>query len=190
MDTDGISDTCPVKEFEAMLVKCGVGARERLLLVDDVKGEHQLASTGPLEVVREWLVQKPRPNLLILAGTKGIGKTVAATYAISRFSVVPRGKYILATEVVDPKVRIKRLANYPVLVVDQLGLEYVSNPAWCDSRFTELVVRRDSDMLPTIFVGNLDEKAFRSRYGSSVMDRVVGDGMIRIFRLPSLRGHA
>lgn len=188
VDNDGVHDTCPLRAWESQLERVRVGKRERSLLFDDVCGLSRLSPTQPLEVVRRWLASRVRENLLVLAGSKGVGKTVAACYALSRFSRGrPTGRYILATEVVDPKVRIKRLAVHPLLVVDQVGLEYVSNPDWCDSRFTELVVRRDSDMLPTIFVGNLDEKAFRARYGTSVMDRVVGDGLFQVFRSPSLR---
>ena len=188
LDVEGVSDTCPVRAFEATLVKCGIGRRERTLLVDDIRGTKPLQPTQPLDVVRAWLEQKPKPNLLILGGTKGIGKTVAACFALSRFSRTFPGRYVLSSDVVDPKVRIKRLANYALLVVDQVGHEYVASPEWCESRFSELVVRRDSDMLPTIFVGNLDEEAFRGRYKSLVGDRVDGDGEFRIFKAPSLRG--
>jgi hypothetical protein len=188
-DVDGVHDTCPIRVFAWMMQKAGIGKRERKLILDDVSHGPRLLISEPMAAVMEWLKRKERENIIVLAGTKGIGKTVAACYALARLQRRHYvGRYVLATEVVDPDTKIKRLANHPVLVVDQMGLEYVSTPGWSDSRFTELVVRRDSDMLPTIFVGNISEESFRERYGTLVADRIVGDGVFHVFRAPSLRG--
>lgn len=188
-DVDGAPDTCPIQLFVWLMEKAGIGKRERKLLLSDAKRAPRLDETEPLRVVREWLANPNHETMLVLAGTKGVGKTVAACYALSRLlrrhSI---GRYILATDIVDPDVKVRRFANYPVLVIDQMGLEYVSTPEWGESRFTELLVRRDSDMLPTILVGNITEDGFRTRYKSLVADRLDGDGVFRFFKSPSLRG--
>lgn len=188
-DVEGRPDTCALALWIRSLEQTRMGARERGLLAADMTGAEPLGATEPLTTVQGWLENRKRVNLLVLAGTKGVGKTLAACYALSRYSRgMPNGRYILANAVLDPDTKLRHIASVPLLVIDQLGNEYVANREWGDARFTELLDRRYSDLLPTILVGNVNEEGFRLRYGSLVMDRLAGDGLFRSFQARSLRG--
>ena len=200
MDVDGSPDTCPLQRFEHDLDRTKVGARCRSLIMGDVLSPRVqgLSDTAPLRLVRAWLEHQPLEDgswsisgdeqLLVIGGTKGIGKTVALCYALSRFDDgMPAGRYVSANDIVNPKVSIRRLARMGFLAVDQLGMDYASNDQWRRARFTDLLDRRYSDMLPTLMAGNISRDAFAKTYGSLVVDRLEEDGAFVEIKAPSLR---
>lgn len=200
MDVDGRPDTCPLQRFEHDLDRTRVGARCRSLIIGDLLSPkvQGLTNTPPLRVVRAWLAHQALEDgawsihgdeqMLVIGGTKGIGKTVALAYALSRFdNGMPGGKYVSAIDVVNPKVSIRRLAQVEFLAIDQLGFDYATNESWRHARFTDLLDRRYADMLPTLMAGNISRDAFAKTYGSLVVDRLEEDGAFVEIKAPSLR---
>ncbi len=175
---------------ERRWVLCGVPEREVRLVMNG------LADTPAIAFVKEWLTatQSPDgPSMLVLAGPKGVGKTVAAVYGImnasppapSGFSAWPSERNPRFRHVSDvaelglwgeePSRKARgELKQCKVLVIDDVGVEYMSEAflaAW-DS----LVNARYGAMGHTIFTTNLTAEKFATRYGDRVYDRIRGRG--------------
>lgn len=130
------------------------------------------SASAPIARVASW--DPGKVSTLILSGSKGCGKTVAATWWAMRQPRVPR--FVRATSFAassryDREERNK-LLDAPALVLDDLGTEYL------DSKGSLLV---DLDELMDVFYGgykpllittnsSLDE--FRQRVGDRFADRM------------------
>ena len=201
----GLPQTCALLLWERMLAAAGVAKRERLVLRAGLMNAPALATRPPLTAVTAWLAHEAcdlgkagrlrgDEALLVLGGTRGAGKTIAACYALAHGGPrgMPGGRYLLADELMATDAPLKRWAREPILVIDQLGHEYFGkdNADWGQSRFEAVLDRRYANLLPTILCGNLDRDDFAKRYGPIIEDRLTGDGAFLFFKLPSLRGRA
>jgi DNA replication protein DnaC len=176
---------------ERKWVTCGVPEQEVKLVM-----RGQLIDTPAMGFVKEWVAAAQRddgPTMLVLAGPKGVGKTVAAVYAMMTTQPPPpaassawpaernpRFRHVsdvaelgLWGEEANRKAR-GELKQCKVLVIDDVGAEYMSEAflaAW-DS----LVNARYGSIGHTIFTTNLTHEKFALRYGDRVYDRIRGRG--------------
>lgn len=118
-------------------------------------------------VVEEFLASDRRT--LIIAGDNLIGKTVAGGHAIrSRggLFIVPRQLRRLAGAGWEKDAREleDRIHAAPMLVVDDVGMEYLDPQGKMLAIMTGIIVERHNDALRTILTTNLDERDFAKRY--------------------------
>ena len=135
-------------------------------------------------------------GLVVLAGPVGIGKTVAATFLACmmveadsysdgdrRHSIrnAPEFWFVPAQMIVDNAYskdvvpngmkpnRLKDLRS--ILVVDDIGREYIKKDGWSMTVVDEFFDSRYRENLPTIATTNLNEYEFKERYGERIWDR-------------------
>lgn len=147
--------------------------------------------TDATQAVDRFLVD-PQARTLVLAGSVGVGKSVAAAYAMSRRKGFCR--FVSASSLPDisrfdeAAMREKRLAyDCSLLVLDDLGTEYGDAKGWFHSVLEPLLVDRHGNKRRTIITCNLPTEAFVQRYGERIADRIAGSGMFVRFGGPSLR---
>ncbi|MGB8298743.1 MAG: hypothetical protein WCG85_25225 [Polyangia bacterium] len=67
---------------------------------------------------------------------------------------------------------LRPVMDAPLLVVDDLGAEFLDAKGFFGSLFDELIDCRYAGKLPTVITTNLDAAAFAARYGLRVVDRI------------------
>jgi hypothetical protein len=184
--------SCPVDCWRWQLGQASVPGRVREILEADRLGGATLAETSPLAAVRALA---PGKCLVAMVGPAGVGKTVAACWALSR---ARSGLYCMAADLVRPGVYrlpqrdedeapVPRAVRVGVLVVDQLGRE--SGVDWGASQLETVIVQRYEERRLTILVGNITRAALLARYGAILADRIEGsDGATILCPGKSLRG--
>ena len=139
------------------------------------------ADTPAMQAVSKFL-EAPREGwYLVLGGPKGLGKSTAAAYYL--------WKKILDSES-EPSskmrwwtaARVSRVSSYnqelekmmqvSVMVIDDLGVEYMDKNGHFSHRLDELIDDRYSNYKKTIITTNLNKKDFQARYGNRVTDRI------------------
>jgi DNA replication protein DnaC len=124
-----------------------------------------LDDTAALAAVRSWLRYGCRPAFLVLAGGRGVGKTTAASWAISeRGGRRVKGGEIATASDFDPGF-MAPLERASLLVLDDLGAESLDAGGWAAGRFARLIDIRYERDAPTIIATNLTMPAFLARYG-------------------------
>jgi DNA replication protein DnaC len=164
-------------ELRDRMNRAGVPERERKLLLADAGGE-RLFTTTALEAVKDEV-----PSLLVLAGARGVGKTLAACWALRELG----GSYLTAYQFARPGLDLEALKGKRCVVVDQLGRENVSASDFCLSQLEELIDARYANRRLTILVANLTREQFVARYGGIIDDRLEGDGKFVVCLGASLR---
>lgn len=159
--------------------------------------------TRAIELVRPWLVSS-RPVLVLLSVQPGLGKTVAAAWALSR---VP-GRYVRAEDLCEMRElglaktaegarerdRWYAHARAELLVVDELGLE--KSPVQAQSNLQSLIDMRQRSPRRTLLLGNLSKTDLVERYDARTLDRLgvesdeAGIAILRSLSGPSLRAGA
>lgn len=152
-----------------------------------------LSATHPTPALEKAQEFKARPRSevfgLVLLGTTGIGKSVAAAYAARwclyefRLSEQPSGSARewarwftgaelgrLYTHDRDDRRDWEKLKTCGVLVLDDLGTEAAD--ARVGEALWELVDARTGNRRPTIISANLKAAEFKARYGDRVADRL------------------
>lgn len=138
----------------------------------------KLEDTPSLNATRGWL-GAPRRPILVLCGSVGVGKTLAGGWAIAARG----GLFLRATEIgkrMEPYQHEKRdgveilfpRSSGEVVVLDDLGLEDLSDRRTRDGliRFVEeRASRRD---LRTLITSNLPRASFRERYDARFVERL------------------
>jgi DNA replication protein DnaC len=119
-----------------------------------------------------------RGECLVLAGPTGVGKTFAAAGAIIH-GWSGRLWYFgaLAGALLDPKRREEALAGCKddaLLVLDDLGTEYVKDGGLVQSFLDEIIWHREGNALPTIITTNLPAETLAERLGDRIADRLRG----------------
>lgn len=183
----------------------GIPAKEAMLVM---KG---LYDTEILTFTKDWLSAahsdaRDAPNMLVLAGPKGVGKTLAAAWAMfhadpalpfgQRWKTenAPRFRHINdLTEIIARKGeaetdRAERSGakNTKCLVVDDVGAEYSTEPFL--AFFDAVMNARYGSMGLTILTTNLTAEQFATRYGPRLYDRIRGRGEWMEASHESLRG--
>lgn len=150
-------------------------------------GESALQETRAMFFAREWLASDR--TVLVLSGTRGCGKTVAAGWLVagSRY-----GQFLDVT-------KLQRLSRYEdaamrqvedcdLLAIDDLGMEYADAKGSFVALFDGLFNTRYADQRRTVITTNLPVAVFRERYGERVADRIREAGRYVELDDPSLRG--
>lgn len=128
----------------------------------------------------------PYTRGVVLTGPNGIGKTRLAACIIN--AVAQRGHVVYFGNIVDIKNRVydsfgdmastvKRILECDLLVIDDLGQEYVKDPDednYIRELVYQLVNKLDAENRGIVITTNLDPKAFAARYKQATLSRLMG----------------
>lgn len=153
-----------------------------------------LSSTRALQVTSGWL-NGPR-SVLVLLGTPGTGKTVAAAHAgLTRLA---RGPLVYVREAV--LARWSMFARYDrewaqatscaTLIVDELGTAGARDVEAARGALLRVVDDRMGRGRRTVLVGNLTVDDLGRRYDVRLLDRLQEVGFLTEVKGPSMRGGA
>lgn len=128
-----------------------------------------------LQLVKAFL-DADQQVFLVLSGAAGTRKSGSACWAL----VNHPGRYVSARKLVDWSVskteedreRYANLYKTPLLVLDDLGSEYVDDAGWFAKILTGIVDERYGKELKTIITTNLEAKRFKDSYGERVAERI------------------
>ncbi len=83
--------------------------------------------------------------------------------------------------------RLKEIANYPLLVLDEVGLH--TDTDWAFEKLSYIVHERINNLKPTIYITNVGEQKWQKALGDRITDRFLDDSMFRVvtFTFPSFR---
>lgn len=128
-----------------------------------------------LTAVRAFIAN-PRQVLLVLSGGVGVYKTGSACWALTckpgRFVPSDELGRLAGSREGEDVNQWRATRGTPLLVVDDLGGEYVDDKGWMVKVVNGLVDYRYSNRLKTIITTNLDAKTFKLTYQDRVFDRV------------------
>jgi|TARA_R110000744_G_scaffold13121_2_gene38440 DNA replication protein DnaC len=171
---------CPVEEgiSAAERIQCLKvwGVPERIL-----NNLQSLNETPPIKYARKFILDPKEAWCLILSGGKGTGKSTAAAVWLYE-NVPPEGAPTYQTRYWWNGTRIARTNGYAkdfekmmqskLMVIDDLGIEYLDKNGNFLQRLDELLDERYSNFRKTIITTNLNADAFKDRYGERVADRM------------------
>ena len=151
------------------LLTAGVPLRERAIILAALRPESpiELAATAPLRAVDSWAVDPLAAALLVLGGSRGVGKTIAACWALAWRA----GLYLTAYELA-PGLNMHALKSAELLVIDQVGRETRGASDYARLQLEELIDARHARREPTILCCNLNERDFRAEYDGAITDRL------------------
>jgi DNA replication protein DnaC len=137
-------------------------ADERLLLTDALRADVSRA----LPAVRSWLASPDSPPWIVLCGSVGRGKTLAAAWALLEHG----GRYVGARELerlrmaaFGPELaRFEQLLSGRLVVIDDLGRE--DSAERMTSALLDAVDARRRAKTRTIAIANLSRKQLEARY--------------------------
>lgn len=117
-----------------------------------------------------------RQTLLILSGGVGIRKTGSACYALVRkpgvFVTADDLGRVAAAKDDESREAWQRARRAQVLVVDDLGGEYLDDKGWFFRVLNGLIDHRYGMKLKTIITTNVDSATFKQLYGDRIVDRL------------------
>ena len=163
------------EELEFAARRQGIPQRIIDTLRSDVK------ATEAILRIKSFLDAPREAWCLVLAGPKGCGKSTAA------------GLYLWEKTRPDYKsppkdmrwwtaARVSRISSFndqldqvmktKMIVIDDLGVEYLDKNGHFNHRLDELIDDRYSNYRKTIITTNLNARDFQSRYGDRVADRI------------------
>jgi DNA replication protein DnaC len=137
-------------------------------------------------------------DLLVLAGTPGVGKSVAACVWLcingDREGCIPSWRWIQAGEIArgfayDAEA-FKSIVSVRALVIDDLGLEYLDQKDRYLSTMEEILSARYANRRPTLLTTNLTPEKFKERYGERLVSRINEDGAFVVCGGEDLRRRA
>lgn len=146
-----------------------------------------ITETPAVKAVRRMSAEKR--TLCLLSGGVGTGKTVAAVVAMAErvladVDEVQPALFVRAAECArmglydaDSKRLFRQMLEAGVLVVDDLGVEFLGEGSIWRSLLEEVLDVRYGDMLPTVLTTNMDWPGFSARYGARVADRIRHSGI-------------
>ena len=172
----------------------------------DLISSGKMLENPTIERVRRFMASQP--GTLVLSGSKGTGKTVAAAWAMQcnvEDDPAAKKKYERWPTELGPKfMDVARFARAPrwndpmvmqciedcwVLVIDDVGLEYLDGKGIFLSLFDEILVHRHDNNLRTILTTNIPPDTFFERYGERVKDRLCEEGSaFFVIHSESMRG--
>lgn len=163
------------RQFYADLVMAGVPERALDALVG-----HIIATEA-----MQWLadeLRKPAPTeLVVLSGTPGVGKTVAAAaWLISGVMDPRRGargvRWVQAAELARgyayEQEAMAGILQARRLVIDDLGVEFMDAAGRYLATLDEIVAKRHGRRLPTLLTTNCKAETFKQRYQDRIASRV------------------
>lgn len=135
----------------------------------------------------------------LLKGGTGVGKTVAAVAAMAAVLLADERDdlpclFVRAVEGArlglydaEDKALVGQMIKATVLVVDDLGAEFMSEGSIWRTILDEVIDTRYGDRATTILTTNLDSAAFKARYGERISDRIRHAGIVEECGTGSLR---
>lgn len=166
------------------LEAAGVGDRSTTAAISPA------TQTAALEAVRRWF--ESGRTWCVLSGRPGVGKTVAATWAVRE---ALRGG---DTAAFRPAVVVAKLSMFDagagelaylkrvdILVLDDYGAEMPSE--FAKAQFHELLDARNESRSKTLLTTNLGRREFADRIGPRLVDRIAGDGVVHELTGASMR---
>ena len=171
VDTKVMGNTSPAT------AAAGQGIPQRI--IETLAGEH--LDTPAYQAVKEFLGASREGWCLVLAGPKGCGKsTAAASYLWDKIkqseSEPTRAmRWWTASRVARVSgynAELEKMMQVQVMVIDDLGTEYLDKNGYFSHRLDELIDDRYSNYKKTIITTNLNSKDFQVRYGARVADRI------------------
>lgn len=195
------------KRASSLLDRAGVEPRHRDLLVAAVRGASPLADTDARTAVRAVLAGsasrvtlangnakdvKGTETLLVLAGIPGAGKTLAACEPLAE----TEGMYLRASALSDRRFDLRDAEYARLLVLDDLGVEFLDDKGWALARLAEVIEVRHARKFRTIITTNLrrrkkepsDPPQWAERYGARLDSRMDEGGLFVSVAGESLRG--
>jgi hypothetical protein len=119
-------------------------------------------------------------TLLVLSGGVGTRKSGSACYGL----VMRAGRYVTADELSglaasrdeDGVVSYRQVKKAGLLVIDDLGGEYVDDKGWFVRALNAVIDARYSACLKTVLTTNLTAQQFKATYGERIADRIRESG--------------
>lgn len=144
-----------------------------------------LTATTATEAVQTFL--SSGKTFLLLLGSPGCGKSVAAAQVLHRGGVFVRAVELTRLSAYDKDDRRTWASTVDAgaLVVDDLGAELLHD-AW-RPMLDELVDARYGARARTVLTSNMDKDAFKARYGERIVDRIRHDGYVESCGNKSMR---
>ena len=191
-----VTMTAKTSQIEKQILEFAEVAKENGWKCDDIPavqalGKAELKSTfskpeGPnettaMKAIKQFLKEDKEAWCLVLSGPKGCGKSTAAAYYLwdnTSFQVncPPRiQRWWTAAKVArvsSYNTELENLMKTPVLVIDDLGVEYLDKNGHFNHRLDELIDARYSNFRKTIITTNLNKADFKDRYGLRITDRI------------------
>lgn len=162
------------EDLESSLRRQGMPQR----IIETLRNMKQTKAT---DAISSFLSSEREAWCLVLAGPKGCGKSTAAGRFLSEITK-PRSKSPPNSIRWWTSSRISRVSGYDshlekimrerVIVIDDLGVEYLDKNGYFNHRLDELIDERYSNYRKTVITTNLNAKDFQARYGARVADRI------------------
>jgi DNA replication protein DnaC len=153
---------------------------------DFLPGTDLTAIQATIERTRRYLNDDyPKGRALALCGLQGLGKSYAAAAALR--SLFEHQSYrgpmfwnatVLRTALMNLERRgaiIDGLLTAPMLVLDDLGLEYTREGDYWEGVLDTIFVAREGDLLPLLVTSNLSPEKLEQKLGPRAWDRVMGE---------------
>lgn len=145
-------------------------------------------NAAPIVRVASW--DPSKASTLVISGSKGCGKTVAATWWAMRQPTVPRfirAATFAASSRYEREER-NELLEAPALVLDDLGTEYLDAKGSFLVDLDELMDVFHGDYKPLLITTNSSLDEFRQRVGERFADRMRESAAFWATSAPSFRG--
>lgn len=192
---------CPIDAWVKAMVDAGVADRHGELILANLLGDP--LDGIPMEVGYALVEKKPhtflhdaKPGttgtqitvtgsevLVAMVGSRGVGKTLAASYVIANLG----GRIVSSYRFARPGLEMDPLIEQRgALVIDQLGREYAKSD-WSLAQLEEVIVERHARRRLTLLVANMTREQF-ARYEGVIEDRFNEDGAFVVIYGQSRRG--
>ena len=157
------------------------GVPERI--ISTFSKAEEMKTTTAMKEVQRFMESGDGGWCLVLAGHKGCGKSTAAAHYLFHNTEkcspnnAPKDQRwwtaAKVSRVSSYDKELERLMNLPILIIDDLGVEYMDKGGHFKHRLDELLDARYSNFRKTIITTNLNKKDFQERYGERVSSRIM-----------------
>lgn len=188
-----LSNVCPLRlrrtreeDVSRRLVAARVPQDERTRIVAHWRETKRLKNSPAIVAVNAWLkgdawqVQSERAKgeirrgarIMMLAGSVGVGKTLAACYALARRG----GLYLPAYQCarINEALLTQAAETRGVLVIDQLDFDGAGVPPFAAQQVRELLHTRYAELRRTLLCANMPREAFAATFSATMADRLGG----------------
>lgn len=198
----GISEyVCPCAEQFTLykyFLNAGIGLEYQRYNIGDLESVSKKAVAEANEYLVNADYYMARGRGFIFQGDRGTGKTLLASILLKQ--LLDRGidgYFTTFNDMIDNFTSgwkddqqkgwfDARVRNIPLLVVDDIGKEYVGRVAVSQVMIDNIFRSRVNNALPTIITTNLTPEQMADRY-SSALETIAGRSQVHIFTGPSYR---